>query len=145
MMAISAIKKLARSSFPGFLIVGLAGTCTNLLVFYVLVDHLKWGATRTAILAFAICVTQNYLLNHRFNFRDKVNDAISLDAYVRYVAVNLAGLVANLVVMNVLLFVFASHQPKVFSQFFGIGAGTILNYFGAKRIVFKAKPRAEGR
>jgi len=121
-----------------FLGVGILGTLTNLAIFYVLVDLLGWGATRTSLLAFCIAASQNYVLNHHFSFSDKRHPRATWRAFLQYVLVNLVGLGANLCVMNVLLLAFAVN-PKVIAQFFGIGVGTVLNYLGARHWVFQKK------
>lgn len=132
------IEGLLRGSLPKFLLVGLAGTGTNLLIFFLLADMGGWGATRSSIVAFVVSVTQNYLLNHRFSFTEDKDRRLSWLSLIRYVSVNLAGLGVSLLVLNALLLVFFV-QPKVLAQFLGVGAGTVLNYWGAKKLVFSRR------
>jgi len=133
-----------RSSLPRFLAVGVLGMFTNLLIFFVLVDVLGWGATRSSILAFAVSVSQNYLLNHLFSFKEKVGDSITLSAYIGYLGVNLVGLVLNLAVMNGTLLILRV-EPKVLAQVMGVGSATLLNYFGVRGLVFRKTRRGQSQ
>lgn len=137
------LARVGSNNLFRFLIVGLLGAITNLVVFYILVDILGWGATRTSVLAFIVSVTQNYLLNQRFNFGEGSDRRIRLNLLIRYITVNLVGLFANIIVMNLVLLVLKS-QPKVLSQAIGIGCGTMLNFWGAKIHVFRAKRQVVG-
>ena len=49
---------------PIFLIVGLLGTFTNLVLFYILVDRCEFAALPISTFTFFISSIQNYYFNH---------------------------------------------------------------------------------
>lgn len=136
------VSRIYISSFTRFIFVGGLGTIVNLIGFFLVADIFHYDANLAAVIAFSVAVTQNYLLNHRFSFKRHSQEALSFLAFLRYVAVNLIGLSINLLVINLLL---ANHDihPKVIAQFFGIGAGTLVNYFGSRLFVFRRKKKQE--
>ena len=81
-------------------------------------------------------MTQNYILNHLWSFKKYVNYDLNLKSYLKYVSVNIFGLIANLIVLNLILIEF---QPslKVIAQLCGILVGTIFNYILSRVYVFK--------
>ena len=120
-----------------FLTVGLLGTLTNLVLFYILAD--KWGFAALPIssLTFFISSVQNYYLNHIWTFSDRtINQLVGLISYVKYLFVALLGLAVNLFILWLILFFF-SPPLKVMAQAIGIGGGTIINFIGSKYWVFK--------
>jgi putative flippase GtrA len=123
-------------ALPKFLIVGMLGTLTNLAVFFVIVDLRKWNPTIGAIVAFAVAVAQNYVLNHFWTFAHQVRGAsVSVRGYVRFVVVALVALGINLVVLWIVLAIF-DPPWKVIAQAAGILSGTAINYVGSKFWVF---------
>jgi len=125
--------------FPKFLIVGLLGTITNLILFYFLVDVLGLPAIPISILTFIISNFQNYLLNYYWTFSQvTVNQTIGIANYSRYISVSLVALGINLTILWWLLnyYVF---PVKVIAQVFGIAGGTVFNYIGSKYWVFRSE------
>mgnify|MGYP001342986758 FL=1 len=123
--------------FSRFLIVGFLGTITNLSIFFIFVDFLKYQATLISIFAFFISNLQNYILNHHWTFFEKTkffNKTII--AYIKYFIVALSSLILNLIVLNIVLNFF-DLSYKVFAQALGIATGTIINFVGSKNWVFK--------
>jgi putative flippase GtrA len=128
--------KANAPDLPKFLVVGLLGTVTNLAVFFVIVDLRKWNPTFGAIVAFAVSVAQNYVLNHTWTFAHRVRGApVSLRGYMRFLLVALTALGLNLIVLWSVLAVF-DPPWKVVAQAAGIMAGTAVNYVGSKFWVF---------
>lgn len=126
-----------RLVLPRFLVVGLLGTITNLLIFFVLVDLRKWDPTVGSVLAFIIAVCQNYLLNHIWTFAHQVRGTtVSFKGYFRFMLVALAALGVNLVILWAVLILF-DPPWKVIAQAAGIAVGTVINYSGSKLWVFK--------
>lgn len=129
------IVELYENSLLRFLFIGLLGTITNILIFFILADSININANLVSIIAFCIAVTQNYILNHSWSFKKYVNYSLNLRSYLRYVYVNIFGLIANLIVLNLILIEF---QPslKVIAQLLGIIVGTVFNYILSKVYVF---------
>ena len=59
---------------PQFLIVGLLGTITNLVLFYIFVDILFYPPIIISVLSFLFASMQNYLLNHFWTFKKKIDE-----------------------------------------------------------------------
>ena len=79
-----------------FLIVGLLGTVTNLILFYIFVDRWGFAALAASTFTFIISSLQNYFLNHIWTFSDQtVNQPVGLIYYVKFLVVALAGLCIN--------------------------------------------------
>jgi len=122
---------------PKFLTVGLIGTLTNLILFYIFVDRWTFAALPVSTVTFVISSIQNYYLNHIWTFSDRtVNQPVGLSNYVKYLFIALAGLGINLFLLWVILFLFTP-PLKVIAQTFGIAGGTIINFMGSKYWVFK--------
>ena len=122
---------------PKFLTVGLLGTLTNLILFYIFVDRWDFSALPVSTIIFLISSIQNYYLNHIWTFSDQtVNQPVGLMYYVKYLSVALGGLAINLFLLWWLLFLFSPHI-KVMAQTVGIAGGTIINFIGSKYWVFR--------
>ena len=122
---------------PKFLTVGLLGTFTNLVIFYILVDRWGFAALPVSTGTFFISSLQNYYLNHIWTFSDRtVNQPVGLISYVKYLFVALIGLGINLFILWWILFFF-SPPLKVMAQVAGIAGGTIINFVGSKYWVFR--------
>ncbi len=133
------LKSLLNKNFIRFSITGGLGTITNLLIFYILCDRLNLSTNIGAIISFSIAVTQNYIINHFWSFKEySKNNKITFLSYIKFVAVSLFGLAINLAVLNLILLLFKL-PLKVIAQVIGILAGFILNYLGAKLFVFTKK------
>ena len=123
--------------FSRFLIVGFLGTITNLSIFFIFVDLLKYQANLISIFTFFISSFQNYILNHHWTFFEKTKFFNkSINAYIKYFIVALSSLILNLIVLNIVLNFF-DLSYKVFAQALGIATGTIINFVGSKNWVFK--------
>ena len=122
---------------PKFLTVGLLGTFTNLVLFYILVDRCEFATLPISTFTFFISSIQNYYLNHMWTFSDRtINQPVGLINYVKYLFVALAGLGINLFLLWQLLFLF-SLPLKVMAQAVGIAGGTIINFIGSRYWVFR--------
>lgn len=90
------IEELYENSFLRFLFVGALGTVVNILIFFILADTLHFDATFSSVVAFLFAVTQNYILNHVWSFKNIVNFQVNRKSYFKYVCVNIFGLLINL-------------------------------------------------
>jgi putative flippase GtrA len=117
-----------------FLFVGSLSAITNLVLFYLTADLMGWNVNFCSALAFLVGVTQNYFLNGIWSF--KAVKPLTIQDYFGYIGVNLVGLAANLVILNLLIH-FLNPDPKVIAQAVGIMAGTIFNYILASALIFK--------
>ena len=132
------LRTLYENSLIRFLFIGFLGAILNMVIFYIVADYFLIDANIASVVAFCIAVTQNYILNHLWSFKKHINYNLNLRSYLKYVYVNIFGLIANLIVLNLILMEF---QPslKVIAQLCGIIVGTLFNYTLSKMYVFKWK------
>jgi dolichol-phosphate mannosyltransferase len=133
------IAELHENSLLRFLFVGALGTIVNIIIFFIFADYLNFNASISSIIAFSIAVTQNYLLNHFWSFKKFVNFQVNRKSYIKYVCVNIFGLIANLIVLNLILIEF-NPTIKVTAQFSGVLAGTVFNFILSRFYVFNKNP-----
>ena len=128
-----------------FGLVGVSGAVLNLAIFWFLVDHLGYSPNLGSIAAFACAVSTNYLLNHSWTFRQEIaGDRVALEAYTRYVVVNIFGLGVNLAILNVFITVF---RPPLYiiAQAVGIVGAMASNFVLSKLFVFRVRNHPAGR
>jgi putative flippase GtrA len=130
---------LYENSLMRFLFIGFLGTILNVVIFFIIADYLNIDANIASVIAFCIAVTQNYILNHLWSFKKYITYDLNLKSYLRYVYVNIFGLIANMIVLNLILIEFHP-DLKVIAQLMGIIVGTIFNYTLSKIYVFTEGP-----
>ncbi len=119
-----------------FGLVGILGTLTNLLIFFITGDILSFNENLCAVMSFAVAVTQNYLLNAFWTYGD-TEQKKSFRQYLHFVGVSLIGLAVNLAVLNTILYLFPDMHWKTIAQAAGIGTAFILNFIGSHFLIFK--------
>jgi len=132
------LEKWYKNNFLRFLIVGALGTIVNIIVFFIFADVFHQDVNIAAIFAFCIAVSQNYILNHTWSFRESVSSRINIKSYTKYVCVNIFGLFVNLFALNLILIVF-NPSIKTVAQLFGVLSGTLFNFILSKIFVFNEK------
>jgi putative flippase GtrA len=132
------ITELHENSLLRFLFVGALGTVVNVMIFFIFADRLNFNASISSIIAFCIAVTQNYFLNHLWSFKKFVNFQVNWKSYIKYVCVNIFGLIINLIVLNLILMQF-NPTIKATAQLSGVLAGTFFNFILSKFYVFNKK------
>jgi putative flippase GtrA len=149
-MEISLLGKkiVIEDSLLRFLIVGGLGIFTNLLVFDLTIFIFQSYSNVSSliasdvgsVLAFFIASIQNYILNHLWSFKADVNYGINFKSYFKYLVVNLGGLLINLGMLDLILYLFPS-CPQEIAQLIGILLAFIFNYIGSKFFVFKMQSK----
>lgn len=125
------IPKLVR-----FGVVGSIGATINFATYYVAYEFAHLGVSLSAISAFCIAVVNNYVLNHVWTFRaESGGNSINLRQFAYYLVGNTQGLVINLVVLNLVVFI-AGVKFHLFGQALGILFGMLSNFIFAKKFVF---------
>jgi putative flippase GtrA len=82
---------------------------------------------------------QNYALHHKWTFRKIMQgERLSFYGYIKFIVTTLFGLAINLIILNLVLHFF-NVPYKVIAQGCGVIFGTVFNYLGSKRFVFKKK------
>ena len=123
--------------FTKFLFVGLLGTITNISIFYVFVDRLFYPPIQISITGFILASIQNYIFHNNWTFlNESKKRSLSKTDYFKYLSVSVMSLVVNL---SVLQFILVQFNPsiKAVGQLIGIASGTLINYLGAKKWVFR--------
>lgn len=111
-----------------FVAVGGTGTAVNLVVFAAASGALGWDYRVAAILGFAVAVSNNFVLNRAWTFSDATGHAGFQAA--RFLAVSLAGLVVNLLVLHLLVDDFG--VGEMVGQVVAIAAATPMSFVGNK-------------
>lgn len=128
---------ILKHSFFKFAVVGFLGTITNLTIFYIFVDIFGLWANVFAVISFLVAGAQNYVLHHKWTFRKIMGgEKLSFYGWMKFNITTLFGLVINLIVLNLILHFF-NVPYKVIAQGCGVAFGTVFNYLGSKRFVFK--------
>jgi putative flippase GtrA len=119
-----------------FALVGGLGTVTNLTCFFLMVDLGDIPALVGATIAFAIAVTQNYVLNELWTFNPSGSNRVSRGRYAKFVVFSLVALGVNLTVLQMLLDSFA-FPLKVIPQAAGILCATAVNFAASRFVTFR--------
>jgi putative flippase GtrA len=126
--------KLLRFGF-----VGVLGATINLGAYYIATTVLQWGVNLSAVCAFVVAVSNNYVLNHLWTFgAENQNNRVNFRQYVYYGLGNVFGLLVNLIVLN-LIITFLGIKFHLAGQALGILCGMSLNFVIAKKFVFIAE------
>lgn len=125
-----------------FGLVGVTGAIINIAVYWVAISFTTLGINMSAILAFGVAVTNNYVLNHSWTFAaENGNRPVNRSQFVYYVLGNILGLGVNLFVLNVIVSL-SGIEFNVAGQLLGMACGMISNFVFAKIVVF---PSAGGQ
>lgn len=112
--------------------VGATGYAINIVAFALLVETLGVHHIAAAIGAFCVAVTNNFLWNRHWTFA--AGDGHAGFQAARFLAVSLAGLGVNLVVLAVLVDV--AGAPPVASQALAVAVAMPVNFVGNKLWTF---------
>ena len=136
-------RETAIDQFVKFAITGGLGTITNVLIFFLGADKFHLPEIPVSIFCFLVAVTQNYIINHKWSFRQNTAaEKISIRKWGIFAAGSLVGLGVNLIVMK-LMIEFIELPYKFIAQLAGIGAGMIVNFIVSKYLVFKKRTTEE--
>ena len=125
--------------FLKFGITGGLGTVTNLVLFFILADHLHFPPSPVSAFCFLIAGTQNYLINHLWTFKlESRGTPPSLHLWTKFMISSLFGLAINLITLNLLLYFF-TWPYKTIPQALGILAGMGVNFLFSNYLVFRGR------
>ncbi len=130
------MSRLVIEQATRFALVGGLGTVTNLACFFVMVDLGGVSPLPGAVVAFAIAVTQNYVLNELWTFNPAGSNRDSRRRYVKFVGFSMVALGVNLLVLKLLLDSF-SFPLKVIPQAVGILCATGVNFAASRFVTFR--------
>jgi putative flippase GtrA len=112
--------------------VGVTGYVVNLAVYTALLRGAGWHYAAAATASFLVAVTNNYLWNRLWTFRDQ-RGHVGFQG-LRFLAVALVAYIANLGILSLLI---AFGSNKVVAQAIAIVLVTPLNFLGNKLWSFR--------
>ena len=130
----STVKQILK-----FAVTGGLGTLTNLVLFFLCADIVKFPEIPVSIGCFVVAGTQNYVLHHKWSFAENTRGtAPSIQKWLAFLFSALIGLGMNIAILNLML----RHVVlpyKVIAQACGILAGMVINFLVSKFFVFRRK------
>lgn len=117
--------------FIRFGLVGVVNTAVDFAVFVLLYRWLGLDPLLANGMAFLLAVTNSYLLNHHWTFRQH-NHALSLSGYARFVALNSGGLLIGTLAILLLGGLMSLEYAKLIAA----GITLLWNFTSSKLFVF---------
>ncbi len=127
-------RKLGVSEFFKFALVGFTGTILHLLVLYVFTEFFGIYYVVASIFGFGFGVTNNFILNKIWTFKEKLNQKV-VKKYYKYFIVNIIILFINLLILYSLTEFL--HVYYIISQIIAVGFSFLINFFISKFWIFK--------
>ena len=126
--------------FIKFCLTGGAGTITNIVIFFILVDCFAFNDILSNVICFLIAVTQNYIINEKwtFNYENNEDNNISIKRWGNFIIASLLGYLFNILTYIFLILIHSFHY-KTTPLVIGILVGLFFNYFLSAKIIFGAK------
>lgn len=120
--------------FFKFGLVGVLGTFFNLLILYIFTEFVGIYYLISAIIAFFIAATHNFILNKLWTFKEKINYLFA-KKYMQFLIVSIFSLIINLIFLYIFTEFFNIYY--MISQALAIGVSFIANFIGNKIWTFK--------
>lgn len=122
------------NEFIRFTIVGGIGTIINLAILYSFTEFLNIFYIISAIIAFIVAATNNFIFNKIWTFKEEIRDKIFLK-YTQFFVVSVIALLVNIF----FLYVFTEYLGIYYliSQLIAIGISLIINFLGNKLWTFQ--------
>lgn len=120
-----------------FGITGGLGTITNLILFFLFADLMKFPPLVINIFCFLVCSVQNYIINHLWTFKVENGDSKpSVKLWFKFFCGSLLGFAMNFSMLTLLIKNF-SWPLYVIPQGIGILCGMVFNFLFSNFIVFR--------
>ena len=123
------------NEFIKFSFVGASGVLVNLAVLYLFTEFLKVYYIISALFAFFIALTGNFILNKIWTFRERFSHE-TFHKYEKYFVVNVFALLINLVFLFLLTEFVGLHY--IISQLIAISITLSINFIGNKLWTFSS-------
>jgi len=126
---------LKIEQFLKFCVVGSLGTITNLLILYGLTEFANIWYIFSAVVAFVIAATQNFILNKIWTFKDRRNGkAFVAKQWTKFFTISILSLGINLIVLYTLVEFFGVWY--IFAQILATLVALSVNFLGNKTWTF---------
>lgn len=134
LMGYWSYRRKVIDEFFRFALVGILGTLINLAILYIFTEFIGIYYLVSAIIAFLVAVTHNFILNKIWTFKEKINHLFT-KKYIQFFIVSIFALVINLI----FLYIFTEFLNIYYmiSQALAIGISFIANFIGNKIWTFK--------
>ena len=129
-------KKRGVKQFIKFGFGGGVGTAINLSILYTFTEYLEFYYMLSAIIAFMVGSTINFIINKRWTFLERVREDFWIK-YSKYFFVSIVALSGNLLVLYILTEFVGIYY--IISQFLAASASLIVNFFSSKKWIFKIR------
>ena len=127
-------KKRGVKQFIKFGLIGGVGTVINLLILYTFTEYLGFYYMFSAIIAFMVGATINFIMNKKWTFLERVREDF-LIKYSKYFFVSIVALLGNLLILYILTEFVGVYY--ILSQFLAASVSLIVNFFCSKKWIFK--------
>lgn len=128
--------KSSLFQFMKFCLIGSIGTVISVAVLYFLTEFFNVFYMTSALFAFIVSVTNNFVLNKTWIFKEKIRENI-FRKYIKFITISIIALIVNL--MFLYWFVEYLKIWYVFAQVLAIGASLFINFFGNKIWTFRER------
>lgn len=122
------------SQFIKFSIIGTVGTTIHLAILYSLTEFAGVYYIISAIVAFLIALTNNFLMNKFWTFRE-TSKGKHIKRYITFIIVATIAFLVNIAILYTATEFLNIHY--LLSQIIAIAASLWINFFGSKRWAFK--------
>ncbi len=135
---------LFSPQFIKFCVVGGLGLLTDQTIFFLIsraVDPASVFVNFIWVVGYAVAVLQNYLINHYWTFKVQTQDThASGSGFFAFFLISLTALVPRFLAYKAVLLVLGAAPLTLnLANLCGIAAGTVVNFFGSKFLVFRKK------
>ncbi len=126
-MAPSHARRLAI--FAG---VGILNTAIDIVAFTCFYELVGLDVISSNVLAFAIAVTNSYVLNQFITFADRGRGGMPLRRFLRFFVIALAALTVS----TAIVYLISQFTHPLIGKLVATVASTFINYIGSHRLVF---------
>lgn len=119
--------------FMRYALVGLSGVVVDMLILYLLTDGLGLALTRSKIVAAELAIINNFFLNDGWTFADMVRRQAGWSSrfkrLLKFNTICLAGLVLNVLLLNVFFNLIFGQNLKYLANLIAIGVVAVWNFW----------------
>ena len=127
-------KREVAKQFFKFAFVGFVGTIMNIAILYTLTEYFGIYYIISALFAFIVSATSNFMLNKVWTFRENVSYKI-IKKYVSFFIVSISALSFNILFLYIFTEYFRIYY--ILSQILAIGISLSINFIGNKIWTFR--------